>query len=1757
MTQFLRVLFLLVVLTSATFSFHLSAQTIQGVPYVTENPALKKSLTYWDVYQIDVDAVNAKVKTNPGSNAIFDLQLGMHQWKLDLVASGVIASNYQLQVLSEKGLQKSYTAAPKALKGYELNGGGTVRLTVNKDFLFGFVQEGSKRYYIEPLYYFDPSAARNLFVVYDMDAVIRDNDATCAVIDEGMELKKLVEDAKETHAQNGAESMACYQLDLAIASDNSMFTKYGSVAAVENHNTGVINDVQNDYLGSFNHDLTFVIVTQFVVTGSDPWTSSLDAGALLASFRTWGNSGGFGVPFDLGELWTNRDFTGGTVGIAYLSAVCSSFKYHCLQDFTTNSELLRCMTSHEIGHNFSMQHDGAGACPPNFIMCPFVSTANTWSNGSSNSFNSYVTPLINNGCLAPCAPLATANFTFSPDPACQGQAVQFTDQSTGSVTSRAWTFQSGSPATSTQQNPVVTWNSPGTFNATLTVNGNSTITKQVVVQPLPSANFTFTVSGLTVTFTNSSTNSTGYIWDFGDGTSSFDVDPVHTYTDAGNYTVTLIASNNCASATRVKIINTAPTADFSASPTSGCTTLFVTFTNESSSNATTFNWQFPGGNPSSSNAVNPVVFYNISGTYPVTLTAFNASGSAVETKTNFITAQTTPIPGFTFSNNGLVVTFTNTTSNATSFSWNFGDGTTSTVTSPVHTYAVGGTYNVVLTATNDCGTTTITKVVTLATPPVTAFTANPTSGCAPLVVNFTNQTTGAVSYLWNFPGGTPATSTDTNPTVTFANPGTYTVTLTSTNVGGTSTATQVITVNAGPNAGFNNTINGLVVNFTNTSTGANTYNWNYGDNTSSTDTNSVHTYANDGVYLVRLIATGACGIDTFFKTITLITPPTANFTGTPTNGCAPLTVQFTSTGSSNATGYKWQFPGGTTTNDSIANPVAVYPTAGIYSVTLIVSNAAGSDTITKTNYITVGTVPNAAFNTSVNGKTATFTNTSTNALSYSWNFGDGGNSTATNPSHTYTNDGVYTVVLTATNTCGTKTFSQAVTIATPPAANFTGTPTSGCVSTTVQFTNSSSANSTGYAWSFPGGTPLSSTVANPVVVYNTPGTYNVTLIASNPTGSDTLIKTNFVTIGSTPATSFTSANSGLTVNFTNTSTNASTYSWNFGDGGNSTATNPSHTYTTDGTYTVVLTATNGCGTTTSSQTVVVTSLPTAGFAANVTAGCAALSVQFTSTSSANSSTYNWEFPGGTPNTSTQQNPLVVYNTPGVYSVTLTVGNAAGNATATQNNYISVGTVPTANFTAGVSSNIVTFANASSNALSYSWNFGDGNTSAIANPIHTYLADGVYTVVLTATNSCGTTTATQTVTIATPPTAAFNVNETIGCIPFVVQFNNTSSANATNFIWNFPGGEPATSTEQNPKVTWSQEGVFTVTLTVSNGSGSSTTSTNFSVGAQPAPAFSYQTSGSTVTLTNTSTNAFSYNWDFGDGQVSNATNPTHTYSAPGDYVITLNAANGCGTVSFVQTISIAGEAPAAAFSAGETSGCVPFTITFTDQSTGNPTAWNWSFQGGNPPSSSLQNPTVTYSAPGSFGVSLTVVNQFGSNDLTLQNYIQTQGLPAASFNFVTNQGAVDFNNFSFNANSYSWNFGDGSIGSTEANPTHVYTTSGTYTVELSAINACGASTLQQVVNVVITGTQTPVWLDLFRVFPNPNNGAFSVEMKGAASDEVEFTLFNTLGSLIKREIVDYSTGNLLHAFQYGDLPAGVYNLRVRSGEQTAYVQIAIQ
>ncbi|MDO8366277.1 MAG: PKD domain-containing protein [Saprospiraceae bacterium] len=1744
-------------------AFQLGAQTFTAPLEPHTSLALAQNFSQYQVFRLDAKLLEAHVKSNLGSPA--ELNIGGHHWRLSLEPNRIISENYSLRVSTPNGVVVSYSKPNIAFKGYELNGGGMLRLTIRDEFLYGFVEEGSERYYIEPLWYYEPLAERDLFVVYHQSAANTLAPNACGMTEAQIELERL----EESYKGGSAENSACYELEIAVASDRSMYDKYGSVPAVEDHNIGVLNDVQGDYTGgNFDHDIEYVIVTQFVVTGSDPWTPSTDAGVLLASFRNWGNGGNFGVNFDNGELWTNRNFDGATVGIAYLAGICNSNKYHCLQDYTGNANSLRVLTSHELGHNWSSGHD-AGCPPPQFIMCPSVSQGTSWSDQSTNAISAYIQSKINSGCLQACGPPPPpliAGFDWSPKPGCQGQPVTFTDQSSGNITNWAWTFPGGTPSSSNQQNPAVTWNTPGFKDVTLTITGqggSNAITQSIEIGALPAANFTFAVNGLEVTFTNTSTDATSYEWDFGDGGGSTDEDPVYEYPQAGTYVVVLKATNSCGQSIKSIIVNTAPTAFFEASPTNGCATLVVQMDNQSSSNSVTYNWTFPGGAPSASNQANPSVIYALAGTYPITLKATNGSGSNTFTRTDYITVKTTPTANFNFTVNGSTATFTNISiGNATSYLWNFGDGDTSTLANPVHVYSNPGIYDVVLTATNDCGSSTKTRQVEIVSsgPPTAAFTANPSSGCAPLTVNFTNNTTGAVSYLWTFPGGTPDSSTVTNPTVVYSTPGSFTATLIATNVIGSDTTSAVITVNTVPDAGFTYAVsNDTTVTFTNTSTGATSYLWTFGDGDSSIVANPVHDYpAHDSIYVYQVIlqAINACGTVNDTQLVTIVTDPQANFTATTTSGCAPLTVQFNNTSTPNATSFLWRFPGGTPDSSILKNPVIVYATPGTYSVTLIAINAAGRDTFTRTNYIVVNTTPVAGFTSAANGLTVNFTNTTSGATSYSWDFGDNSNSTDANPSHTYATDGTYTVILSATNTCGTVTKTQTVTVATTPTAGFTASATSGCAPLTVQFTNTSSANSTNFDWQFPGGNPSSSTAQNPPSVeYALPGTYTVTLTASNSAGSSTF--TQVIVVNAGPTANFSSNVSVLTATFTNNSTNGLAYNWDFGDGSNNSSDpNPTHEYAADGTYTVVLTATNNCGSSTFTQTVVITTEPGAGFSVSTTSGCAVLTVNFTDISSGNPVSWEWDFPGGTPSSSTEKNPTVQYFTPGVYDVTLVVTSIGGSTSSfTQPGIITVNSAPSAGFTSSVNDATVTFANTSVGATSYIWTFGDQSSSLEENPTHTYANDGVYTVILIATNNCGSTIFEQTVVVVTPPTAGFSVSSASGCVPFSVQFTNTSSSNATTFAWEFPGGNPSTSSDPNPIVTWNTAGVYTVTLTASNSAGSSTSTTTITVGVGPTPGFTYQIGGLTAVFTNTSSNGDSYLWDFGDGSdTSTDVNPNHTYTQPDSYTVTLSVTNECGTVTITQTVVVEGTPPVPAISANNTNGCLPFSTQFTDQSAGDPTAWIWTFQGGTPATSTDQNPSVTFAAPGTYDVTLEVTNIFGSSTEVFPAYITVQTAPTAGFTYVANQTTVTFTSTSQNATTYFWSFGD-LITSDEENPSHTYAAPGTYTVSLATSNNCGTTIIEQTV-VITSGTGEAAWIKGFNLFPNPNSGAFTVEMNGLPQDEVEFTLFNALGQQIKRETADFGSGSLLRSFDYGDLAAGVYTFCVQADGQAMFVKVTV-
>ena len=222
--------------------------------------------------------------------------------------------------------------------------------------------------------------------------------------------------------------------------------------------------------------------------------------------------------------------------------------------------------------------------------------------------------------------------------------------------------------------------------------------------------------------------------------------------------------------------------------------------------------------------------------------------------------------------------------------------------------------------------------------------------------------------------------------------------------------------------------------------------------------------------------------------------------------------------------------------------------------------------------------------------------------------------------------------------------------------------------------------------------------------------------------------------------------------------------------------------------------------------------------------------------------------------------------------------------------------------------------------------------------------------------------------------------------------------------------------------------------------------------------------------------------------------------------------------------------------------------------GNPSSWNWTFPGGSPASSTVQNPQVVYTTPGVYDVTLEVSNGFGSNTLTFPAYVTVQGAPSAGFTYTAMQNTVTFTNNSQDATSYTWDFGDNQS-STEQNPVHTYAASGSYTVSLAATNNCGTTIFEQTVTLSSSVGEAN-WVESFRLFPNPNSGAFVVEMNGIPQNEVEFVLFNAVGQQIKREVAEFGTGNMLRNFDYGVLPSGMYTLRVQANGEAMYVKVTV-
>lgn len=526
-------------------------------------------------------------------------------------------------------------------------------------------------------------------------------------------------------------------------------------------------------------------------------------------------------------------------------------------------------------------------------------------------------------------------------------------------------------------------------------------TSSEVVVPNPTvAYFSATpltgISPLTVSFTDESTNSpTIWSWNFGDGQLGTTQNPNHQYVNPGVYTVTLVVTNSSGASTETKVnyitVNPpTPVANFTASQSSGVVPLTVNFTDTSTNTPTSWLWNF--GEDVTSTLQNPSYEYTSVGTYTVTLTATNITGTDNEIKTSFITVNPqTPVTAFSATPLSGPIPFTTQFTDASTntpvmWSWDFGDATTSSEQNPTHEYLVSGTYTVSLVTANITGQDTETKtnyITALASTPVAAFSATPLTGQQPLEVTFTDQSTHIpTSWLWDFGDGT--TSTEQNPVHTYTTAGYRTVVLTATNSSGSDSEVKgsyVVAYNPpAPIAAFSGTpLTGtapLTITFTDASTNSPTsWSWTFGSTTlgvvgSSLAQNPQFTFTTPGIYYVALTASSEWGNDLEFKFdyITVTEPPIAPevaFSGTPLTGTVPLTVNFTDESIGSPTSWLWDFGDGNGT--TVQSPSHAYTIAGVYDVYLQVTKGVDVSSETKVGYVTVNPAPPTNVSATFNG----------------------------------------------------------------------------------------------------------------------------------------------------------------------------------------------------------------------------------------------------------------------------------------------------------------------------------------------------------------------------------------------------------------------------------------------------------------------------------------------------------------------------------------------------------------------------------------------------------------------------------------------------------------------------------------------------------------------------------------------------------------------------------------------------------------------
>lgn len=731
-----------------------------------------------------------------------------------------------------------------------------------------------------------------------------------------------------------------------------------------------------------------------------------------------------------------------------------------------------------------------------------------------------------------------------------------------------------------------------------------------------------------------------------------------------------------------------------------------------------------------------------------------------------------------------------------------------------------------------------------------------------------------------------------------------------------------------------------------------------------------------------------------------------------------------------------------------------------------------------------------------------FVNQSTPVGTASWDFGDGGaKSTLWNPSRTFNRPGIFNVVLTVTFPGGqTASAQHVVNVYARPTVQFTTNPTTGCTPLTANFRDQSLAGDgtiSSINWDFGDGNGATGNTASHT--YSKGGGFVATSIVTNSfgcTGSGSQI----IQANPTPDVSFTSNTQGgcrtpVTINFTNRTTlntagplPAVTYLWDFGDGTTSTDMHPTHNYTSTGNFDVTLTATtaDGCTKRISMPAYIKIATMLADFQI-VDKPCSGSSITFRNTTQPAPVSATWTFADTVINS---VDAVRSFTTAGTYSVTMHAVTQDGcDAIVTRN--FTISTPPTIDFTMNPTTACavpvnVQFTTASTNATAWAWNFADGTTGNIQNPLHNFTAEGDYAVTVVASNAAGCLdSATHDITIRKPVLTIAGLNR--GCVPFDANLSatitGTTEAIAT-YLWNF--GDGTTSTAPTPTHTYTRQARYDVTLSITTTGGCTQTATyEIRVGRPVIPDFSVdKINGCQPTIFNftdlsTQVTNMTWQWTFventGANGTSNIKNPSYVFNSIGthDVILTINN-NGCIRTTtkpaLVETFP-----PAAFFTVGTVDCNTPLVRSFIDASEwGNdptlPKNYTWDFGDGT--TDNTANPTHTFPREGTYTVTLTVNNGTCSSTYsTTVRILDDKPTITVDNNVICLGTRVNFATTSIVAgitSSYRWTYGDGRFNTSSPRPGYTYSAPGTYKVALRVVDIYGCIHVSDTLSIEVNG-----------------------------------------------------------------------------------------